>query len=269
MNKTDISDTEKKFTRLRGIVTRLSAPDGCPWDRKQTPFSLKKYVLEEAYELAEAIEDEDPGAVAEELGDLFFILLFVAHIYEKAGNFSLGQSLDRIAEKMIRRHPHVYGDVHVASPEEVSANWQVIKAEEARGKKERYSALGHLPRSLPALQRAFRLGERASRVGFDWSRAEDVWEKVAEEEKELREAIAGGDQKAVAHEIGDLLFSISSLSRLLGINPEEALQGTANRFVDRFCSMESLIRQAGKKLADSSLEEMDRAWSDVKASEER
>ncbi len=269
MNKTDTSDTEKKFTRLRGIVTRLSAPDGCPWDREQTPLSLKKYVLEEAYELAEAIDDKDPAAVAEELGDLFFILLFVAHLYEKAGKFSLGQALDRIAKKMIRRHPHVYGDVHVASPEEVSANWQVIKAEEAREEKKRYSCLGHLPRSLPALQRAFRLGERASRVGFDWSGAEDVWEKVAEEEEELREAMAGGNQQAVAHEIGDLLFSISSLSRLLGINPEEALQDTANRFVERFCSMERLIGQTGKKLADSSLEEMDRAWSAVKGRERK
>lgn len=269
MNKTDISDIEKKFTRLREIVARLTAPDGCPWDREQTPSSLKKYILEEAYELVEAIDGKDPGAVAEELGDLFFIVLLVTHIYEKSGEFAVGQVLDGIAEKMIRRHPHVYGDVHVSSPEEVSANWQVIKAKEAKKKKERYSCLGHLPRSLPALQRALRLGERASRVGFDWPRAEDVWGKVAEEEHELREAMANNDQEAMANEVGDLLFSISNLSRHLGVNPEEALQGTANRFIDRFCFMERLIRQAGKELADSSLEEMDRAWSSVKASKEK
>jgi MazG family protein len=264
---TKTPDIEKKFIRLKDIVTRLTAPDGCPWDREQTPFSLKKYVLEEAYELLEAIDTGDPSAVAEELGDLLFLLLLLTHIYEKAGRFSLGQVLDGIAEKMIRRHPHVYGNVHVSRPEEVSANWQVIKAKEAKKKKEDYSCLGHLPRSLPALQRAFRLGERASRVGFDWSRADDVWEKITEEERELREAMSGGDRDAMANEIGDLLFSISNLSRHLGINPEEALQGTADRFVNRFCSMERQIGQTGKKLADSSLEEMEGAWSAVKASE--
>ncbi len=269
MDKTDISDIEEKFARLRGIVARLAAPDGCPWDRKQTPFSLKKYVLEEAYELIDAIDNKRPGAVAEEIGDLLFMLLLLAHIYEKSGRFSLGQILDGIAEKMIRRHPHVYGDLHVSSPEELNANWQAIKAREAKEKGDRYSCLGHLPRSMPALQRAFRLGERASRVGFDWSRAEDVWEKVAEEEGELREAMAGGNREAVAWEIGDLLFSIANLSRLLDINPEEALQDSANRFVDRFYAMEKQIHQTGKELGNSSLEEMDRAWSAVKAREDK
>lgn len=262
--KTDFSNTEKAFTDLRKIIIRLTAPDGCPWDREQTPYSVKKYILEEAYELSEAIDEQDPETVSEELGDLFFMLLFVAHMYEENEMFSLKQALDCIGRKMIRRHPHVFGDMQVANSEEVAANWLTIKGKEARDKGEVSSVLGHLPKSLPALQRAFRVGERASRVGFDWAAAEDIWGKIAEEEQELKEAMAENDREAMAQEIGDLLFTISNLSRLLEINPENALRDAVNKFMARFYSMEELIRQSGKGMADSSLKEMDRAWSAVK-----
>jgi MazG family protein len=263
-DKINPPSTEKAFSKLRSIVARLRAPDGCPWDREQTPFSVKKYILEEAYELSEAIDKKDPKAVAEELGDLFFMLLLLANIYEEADMSFLEEAFAGIGQKMIRRHPHIFGDVKVTSIKEVAANWQAIKTREAEKKGEKHSVLGHLPKSLPALQRAFRVGERASRVDFDWIRPEDVWAKVAEEEQELREAIKTKSRDHIEHEIGDLLFTVANMARLLKINPEDALQKTIGRFVTRFHAMEDIIRSQGNKLAKCSIEEMDRAWSEAK-----
>ena len=263
-DNTSFSNIEKSFSELRSIVARLRAPDGCPWDREQTPSSVKKYILEEAYELSEAIDEKDPKPVAEELGDLFFMMLLLANIYEDTDISFLDQAFASIGQKMIRRHPQIFGDVKVNSIKEVAANWQAIKAGEAEEKGEKHSVLGHLPKSLPALQRAFRLGERASRVGFDWIAAEDVWAKLAEEEQELREAIKTKSKENIEHEIGDLLFTVANMARLLEINPEDALQKTNSRFVARFHIMEDIIRSGENELAKCSIEEMDEAWSEAK-----
>jgi MazG family protein len=263
------SSAERKMHWLMDIIARLRAPDGCPWDREQTPSTVKKYVLEEAYELSEAMGLGNAQEVAEELGDVFFMLLFVAQMYEEAGLFSLEQALDAAGTKMVRRHPHVFGDLEVADSDEVTANWQVIKAEESKEKGRRHSVLGNLPKALPALQKAFRVGERASRVGFDWAAAEDVWAKVAEEERELRDALKGGSEEVVEREIGDLLFTIANLARLLTINPEDALRAAVDRFVKRFKAMEEIMRSRGQDLAECTLEQMDGVWSEVKTQENR
>jgi MazG family protein len=262
----ELTNTEKAFSELRSIVARLRAPDGCPWDREQTPSSVKKYILEEAYELSEAIDGKDPKPVAEELGDLFFMLLLLANIYEEADMSFLEQAFAGIGRKMIRRHPHIFGDVKVTSIKEVAANWQEIKTREAEEKGEKHSVLGHLPKSLPALQRAFRVGERASRVSFDWVKPEDVWAKMAEEEQELREAIMTKSRDHIEHEMGDLLLTMANMARLLKINPEDALQKAMDRFVTRFYAMEDVIRSQGKELARCSIEEMDKAWAEAKKS---
>jgi tetrapyrrole methylase family protein/MazG family protein/ATP diphosphatase len=263
LDNTNFSNIEKSFSELRSIVARLRAPDGCPWDREQTPSSVKKYILEEAYELSEAIDEKDPKPVAEELGDLFFMMLLLANIYEDTDISFLDHSFVSIGQKMIRRHPHIFGDVKVNSIKEVAVNWQAIKAGEAEEKGEKHSVLGHLPKSLPALQRAFRLGERASRVSFDWIAAEDVWAKMTEEEQELREAIKTKSKKNIEHEIGDLLFTVANMARLLEINPEDALQKANSRFMTRFHKMEDIIRSGENELAECSIEEMDEAWSEA------
>lgn len=258
---------EEKVAWLREIIGRLRAPDGCPWDREQSPASVKKYVMEEAYELIEALDNEKPFAVAEELGDLFFMLFFLSHMYEESGAFSLTEVFDKIGQKMIRRHPHVFGEVRVRDSSDVVANWQAIKAEEARDKCERHSVLGHLPRTFPALQRAFRVGERASRIGFDWPEAEAVWHKLAEEEQELREAIQSGDPEAITTEVGDLLFTVVNLARLLGVNPEEALQATTNRFTKRFQTMEKELKAKSREVSMLTPAEMDAVWEAAKVGE--
>lgn len=259
--------TETQMLELRSIIRRLRGDDGCPWDRQQTPQSIKKYLLEETYELIEAIDEDDPVSVSEELGDLFFMLLFVAHLYEEKGRLSLDKALCNIKDKMIRRHPHIFGDVKVSTTEEVAAHWQVIKEKESKEKGERHSVLGKLPKVLPSLQRAYRVGERASRVGFDWERPEDVLEKVEEEKKELLEAIKSSHVESIKHEIGDMLFSVANLSRLLDINPEEAAKDAVDRFIKRFHAMEEHFKTQGKELSQCTMEEMDEVWEKVKGGE--
>ncbi len=261
---TDFSELGPLFVKLIEIVHRLRAPDGCPWDRKQTPETLKKYVIEEAHEVFDAIGEETPLAVCEEIGDLLFLLIFLAYLYEEAGNFRIRDMLKLCAEKMIRRHPHVFGEKSLNEAEEVVAQWQKIKEKEAREKGQKSSVLGNLPRSLPALQRAFRLGERASRVGFDWKRPEELFEKLNEEISELREALERQEKDALAEEIGDLLFTVVNLARKLGINPEEALRQTNDKFVRRFQEIEKRAEEQGKKLGEMSLEEMDALWEEAK-----
>ncbi len=249
---------------LLDIIKKLRAPDGCPWDREQTPSSVKKYVVEEAYELLDAIDQAKPVKVAEELGDLFFMLLFVCSMYEEHGAFKLADVLKGAAQKMVRRHPHIFECVKVSGTQDVIKNWQTIKSKEAADKGEKHSVLGNLPRSMPALQRAFRLGERASRIGFDWDDAKGVLEKIGEEEEELRRAMEQNQTDAIGMEIGDLLFTLANLARKLGINPEEALQKTNNRFVRRFHAMESHFRDQGKDLGSCSLDDMNVAWEHAK-----
>ncbi|UKL13765.1 nucleoside triphosphate pyrophosphohydrolase [Dissulfurimicrobium hydrothermale] len=264
MTNKEIGTEGEGFFKIKGIVKRLRAPDGCPWDREQTPRSVCKYILEEAYELVEAVEDGDAEAVREELGDLFFILIFVAEMYEEKGCFGIKDAMDSVSVKMIRRHPHIFGDVKVKGTQDVIDNWQVIKAEESRQKGGTESALGGLPKVLPALQKAFRVGERASRIGFDWKGVEDIWKKIEEEETELKEAIGSGTHENIKDELGDLLFAVANMARLLEINPEEALSKTVDRFIRRFKTMEELARINGIKFSGLPQNEFDRLWEDAK-----
>ncbi len=256
--------TTERITRLLEIIDILRAPDGCPWDREQTPSTVKKYILEECYELADAIDHDDANEVCEELGDIFFMLLFTGRMYEENGDFEIAHSLKLIEEKMIRRHPHIFADVKVNGTADVTANWQNIKAQEARDSGKKHSVLGNLPKALPALQRAFRVGERASRVDFDWKDAGDLWEKIEEETVELKQAVSGGNAEDIEEELGDLLFTMSNLSRKLGINPEEALQKAVAKFTRRFHAMEKLLEEQGKPLPGASAEVMDTAWEKIK-----
>ena len=258
-------ESGRLFTRLIEIVARLRAPNGCPWDRKQTPQTLKKYVLEEAYEVVEAIEANDPQEVCEEIGDALFLLIFLAHIYEEKGDFTISEVLRLCAEKMIRRHPHVFGEAAVSSAEEVIDQWQKIKEQESKKKKKKRSkVLGNLPKTLPALQRAFRVGERASRVGFDWSSAEEIFPKLEEEISELKEALHSQDQKRIKEEMGDLLFTLANLSRKLNVNPEEALREAVEKFIERFVQMEKEFKDQGKEWRELSIQEMDQVWEKIK-----
>ncbi len=264
MNPKDFSQLGPLFVRLVEIVARLRAPDGCPWDRKQTPETLKKYVLEEAYEVVEAIERGEDLLICEEIGDLLFLLIFLGYLFEEAKRFSLADILTLCAEKMIRRHPHVFGERKLSEAEEVIAQWQKIKEKEAKEKGKTSSVLGDLPRTLPALQRAFRLGERASRVGFDWKKAEDLFPKLEEEIEELKEALSSSDKGQITEEIGDLLFTVANLARKLGVNPEEALARANQKFEDRFRTLEKRLKEAGKDLSQVNLAEMDALWEEIK-----
>jgi tetrapyrrole methylase family protein/MazG family protein/ATP diphosphatase len=248
------------LTSLYEIVEALRSEKGCPWDKKQTPQSLKKYLLEETYEALEAIEKGSPEEIKEELGDLLFLLLFIVYLYEEAGVFSIRDLVYLTFQKMIRRHPHVFGEEEAKTAEEVISNWQKIKSKE--GKSE--SVLGNIPKSLPALQRAYRLGERAERVGFDWISPQEVFPKIYEEIRELEEALSQGNTSQIKEELGDLLFSLANLSRKLNLNPEEALREALEKFEKRFREMERRIKEKGKGLQELSLEEMDALWEEIK-----
>ncbi|MEZ0328239.1 MAG: nucleoside triphosphate pyrophosphohydrolase [Dissulfuribacterales bacterium] len=260
----DYQNAANGVCRLLEIIVRLRAPDGCPWDREQTPQSVMKYLLEETYELLDAIEQEEPEEVAEELGDLLFMLLFLARIYEEQGHFRVQDAMAIAARKMIRRHPHIFGNTKINGTEDVIANWQRIKEQEAKDKGVTHSALGNLPKTLPALQLAFRAGERASRTGFDWADVQGVWAKMKEEERELLQAVEQRDADAVRAEFGDLLFTLANMARHLSINPEEALKQAVRSFMQRFQAMEEFFANQGRKLVDVGMQEMDEVWKQVK-----
>lgn len=245
-------------------MDRLRDKNGCPWDREQTRESLKPFLIEEAYELLEAIEENSPEKIREEIGDLLFQLIFHARISEELGEFDIRDVLDSITEKMVSRHPHVFGNLNLESTEEVVQRWEEHKKREG---KLRDSVLEGVPRALPSLLRAQRVQERASRVGFDWKEAGGVLEKIEEELEEFREAVRSGEGKRMEEELGDLLFSIVNLSRFVNINPEEALRRTTDRFIRRFRYIETGARAMGRKLDELSLEEMDRLWEEAKEKE--
>lgn len=253
---------KRSFDELVQLMTRLRGPDGCPWDRKQTLPSLKPFVIEEAYEVVDAIDMDDRRALAEEVGDLLLEAVFVAEITREEGSFDIYDSITAIYEKLVRRHPHVFGDVEANDAEQVLVNWEKLKNEERKA--EDKSLLAGVPQSLPALLKASRLTEKASRVGFDWRAAEDVFTKFDEELAEVHEAIRSGDESQVHEEIGDLLFTIANLARKLNVNPEEALQSTNRKFTSRFESMEREARAADKNLDQYTLEEMDAMWERAK-----
>ena len=243
--------------RLVGIMDDLR--EKCPWDRKQTIHTLRQLSIEELYELADAITDEDWTGIKEELGDLLLHLVFYAKIGAEQGQFTLKEAIDGICEKLIFRHPHIYGDVQVADEEDVKRNWEKLKLKEGKA-----SVLSGVPKGLPALVKAMRLQEKARQVGFEWDTTEQVREKVQEETRELDEAIALGDTDKIEEEWGDLLFSMVNYARFLKIDAENALERTNKKFIYRFTRMEALAAEKGNALADMSLEEMDELWNEAK-----
>jgi tetrapyrrole methylase family protein/MazG family protein len=250
------------FSALVELMSRLRAPDGCPWDREQTPESLKPYIIEEAHEVCEAIDSRDPDHICEELGDLLFQIIFQAQIASERGDFDVYDVVEKIHEKMIRRHPHVFGDKKVRDSEEVRRNWAQIKRDhEGKGIE---TALGSVPRSLPALLRARRITENAAEVGFDWKKIEDVMDKVVEEWGELKEAISRKDRERADHELGDMLFALVNLARFLRLNPEDSLSKTIKRFERRFQYIEESLRNSGRDFEDMTLEDMDELWEEAK-----
>ena len=247
------------FERLVQIMNDLR--EKCPWDRKQTIQTLRSLTIEETYELADAITDNNWKNIKEELGDLLLHIVFYSKIGAEQKQFSLEEMIHGICEKLIARHPHIYGDIEVADEEEVKRNWEKLKLKE--GKR---SVLGGVPRSLPATVKAMRLQEKAKQVGFEWDNSGQVWEKVEEEMGELREAIAAGKQDDIEAEYGDLLFSLINYARFLHVDAENALERTNKKFIDRFTQMEQRADLQGRNLAEMTLQEMDEIWNAVKRS---
>lgn len=247
----------ESFLRLVKIMDELR--EQCPWDKKQTIHTLRPLTLEETYELVDAITDDNWAGIREELGDLLLHILFYARIGREEDQFTLQQVIDGISDKLVARHPHIYGNVQVNNEEDVKRNWEKLKLKE--GKK---SVLGGVPVSLPAVVKATRIQEKAKQVGFEWENREDVWQKVEEEMAELQEALKGGRQMEVEEEFGDLLFSLVNYARFLQVDAEGALEKTNRKFIARFKAMESLATGMGKSLQDMSLTEMDALWNQIK-----
>jgi len=250
-------NAEAAFTRLVNIMNDLR--EKCPWDRKQTIQSLRQMTIEETYELADAITENDWAGIREELGDLLLHIVFYAKIGSEQNQFGLVEMIDGICDKLIYRHPHIYGDVKVQDDEEVKRNWEQLKLKEGKT-----SVLGGVPVSLPATVKAMRLQEKAKQVGFEWDNKEQVWEKVEEEMQELREAIAGGSQEKTEEEFGDLVFSLINYARFLQVDAENALERTNKKFIHRFTSMERIALESGRQLNEMSLQEMDAIWNQIK-----
>ena len=249
------------FQKLLDLVARLRAPDGCPWDREQALPDVRAYLLEEAHELAGAIDGGDWAELAEELGDMLFQVAFIGRLAEEAGAFRFSQVIDGVHRKMVERHPHVFGDEVLADAEAVRQAWERRKlAKEPR----RESLFSGVPSSLPALLAAYRLTQKAAGVGFDWPEAAPVLDKADEEIAELRQALAAGDRDAVREEVGDLLFTIANLARKLDVDPEAALAGTNLKFRRRFARIEEGLAAQGKTAAEATLEEMDALWEEAK-----
>ena len=256
------------FQRLVELMRRLRSAEGCAWDREQTLESLRPFVIEETYEVVDAIDRGDPDALRDELGDFLLEAVFLAQISAERGDFDVADSLRAICDKLVRRHPHVFGDDADAgrAPDagEVKRQWERIKAEEQRTAGRSPSVLGSIPESLPALLRAYRLGKRAATVGFDWTDTAGVEAKVAEEQAELAQARAGGSAADVEEELGDVLFAIANLARHLEVDPESALRAANRKFSRRFAALESRLQKRGVALRDATLDEMEAEWARVK-----
>ncbi|MNW52315.1 Nucleoside triphosphate pyrophosphohydrolase [compost metagenome] len=261
----------RSFGRLHEIVTVLRSPEGCPWDREQTHQSIRKNLIEETYEVLETIDDDDPDHMREELGDLLLQIMLHSQMEEELGTFTAYDVIQELNEKLIYRHPHVFGELSAEDAEEALKNWDAMKAEEKRRKgiqPEKLSALSGVPRDLPALMKAYKLQKKAAKVGFDWDSIDGVWDKLSEEIAELKEAIEeGAPPEEQTLELGDVLFSVVNAARYVGIDPEEALSLTIAKFVRRFSYVEEKLREAGKTPQDSTLSEMDALWDAAKANE--
>lgn len=257
----------REFDDLVALMDRLRGDEGCPWDRKQTPQDLRGYLLEEAYEVVDAIDSGGSQELRDELGDLLFQIVFLARMAAERGEFTMRDVAQAIGEKMTRRHPHVFGNSVAATPEEVLKQWEEIKRAE-RGEEGTVdsSALDGIPRSLPSLLRADRLGAKASRLGFDWSRPEQVLEKVEEEVAELRRAVSEETPERVAEEFGDVLFALANLARHIGVHAEGSLQVANDRFTRRFRKIEDDLRRRGSDPSKEDAAELERLWQRAKES---
>lgn len=254
-----------KFQELVGILSRLRGPDGCPWDREQDERSIANYFLEEVYEAVDAITRGSDAAAAEELGDVLLEVVFLARIYEERGAFSVTDSLDAINRKMIRRHPHVFGRKSYGTSARVLDAW----IRQKKAEKKRTSYFGTIPKSTPALQSAHQIGERVSHFGFDWPTAGEALKKVREEVSELEAAMAAGRTRAVDEELGDCLFALSNVARLLRLNPEVSLRRANDKFIRRFQRLERRFTSRGKELSGATPAEMDKAWEEIKGRRKR
>ncbi len=265
MNKIEKTDRAELFERFVEVVEKLRAPGGCPWDIKQTHKSLRPYLLEEVYELVDSIDDSDYIGMREELGDILLHVLFHTDIRNEAGDFGIEDVIAHIIEKLIRRHPHVFGDIEVSGSDEVLHNWEQIKLSERREISQQASLLDGVPRSMPALLVAQRLQEKAARIGFDWSEMKDVWGKVKEELTELETLIDCEDKDKIEDELGDILFALTNLARFLELNSEMALRHTNSKFSRRFRYVEKKLRE--QKIENPTLEIMDKFWDEAKEME--
>jgi len=248
----------EEFDRLVEIMRRVK--NECPWDKKQTHESLRQYLIEETYEVVDAIDGRDDAALKEELGDLQIQILFHAFLAEDRSAFLLEDVFTAIADKLVRRHPHVFGETVVSGSAEVLRNWEHIKMKEGKKK----SVLDGVPKDMPALIKAYRIQSKASRVGFDWSKIGDVVEKISEELNEFQQSVKTHGRNAVEDELGDLLFSLVNLARKMDVNPEDALRRTIRKFTTRFRYIENYLKKNGRELKEASLEEMDRLWEEAK-----
>ena len=252
-----MDEKQKAFGRILTIMVELR--EKCPWDKKQTLESLRPLTIEETYELSDAIIKKDLGLLKEELGDILLHVVFYAKIGEEQGAFDMAQVINDLCEKLIRRHPHIYGDVKVDNEEQVKQNWEKLKMKEGRK-----SVMGGVPESLPALIKAWRIQDKAKQVGFEWDNIEDVWKKVEEELNEFKEVAKEGDVDKMEDEFGDLLFSLVNYSRFLNVDPETALERTNQKFLKRFRHIEEVAIAQGRQLTDMTLGEMDAIWNEAK-----
>ena len=276
-----MSDAGSQFEKLVAVMRTLRSPEGCPWDREQTLESLTPFLLEEAHEVIDAIERGDMTALKEEIGDHIFEGVFLAQVAADSGLFSIDDSLRAVVEKLVRRHPHVFqedGRVHDVQSKERAPSadaalerWNSLKAQERAEAGQRYSTLGSMPKGLPSLLRAYKIGKRVAGVGFDWSDPADVIAKIEEEVAELRETLESDPQNTARaeEEMGDLLFAIANLSRKLGIEPEAALRKANDKFTRRFNQLEQHFTASGRSLEASTLEEMEAEWHSIKSEEQK
>jgi len=249
---------------LLDIMARLRSEKGCPWDKVQTRETLKPYIIEEAYEVIEAIEEKDPEKIKEELGDLLFQIVFQSQVAMENKEFNMADIIERVGRKMVSRHPHVFGSADCRTPDEVVAQWEVLKKHEG---KLRDSILEGVPSALPSLLRAHRLQKRAAGAGFDWEKIDDVLKKLDEEITEFREALEIGDKDSIEDELGDIIFMLVNVSRFIGVNPEDAHRKAIGKFVRRFRHIEKTAAAQGRTLSDMTLQEMDMLWDEAKEME--
>jgi MazG family protein len=254
------------FAQMVNLIRTLRSENGCPWDRKQTPATIHPYILEEYHEMVQAMNEGRNDEIADEVGDLLFMVVFIAYVFRQQGVTTLTQILEQVTSKMRRRHPHVFGNVVARDADEVIDNWTKIKASESNIR-QRESLLDGIPRSLPALSRAQKLARRAAKVGFDWSRPEHVFEKVDEELGELKQAVADGSPEEIREELGDLLFVVTNAARHFQIDSEAALNETSDKFERRFRFIEAGLQARGKSLEQTDLKEMDELWDEAKTRE--